>query len=116
MDRGFTKREIGVSQKAYKNLKKTLESEPQKEMEGTRGNERTQRQEEGEGEGGRMTIDKYQMEKLIKRIQQVEGENKKLAAKLEQNKKEVLEIREKNRTIYILWAKTTCNPETELTG
>ena len=80
MDRGFTKREIEVSQKAYKDLRRTLESETQKEMEVTRENERTQRQEEGEG--GRLTIDKYQMEKLIKKIQQVEGENKKTVCKI----------------------------------
>merc|ERR1712035_276569 len=72
MYRGFTKREVRVSQKANKNIKITLESEPQKEMEGTRGDERSQRQEEGEDEEERLTNDKYQMEKLIKRIQQVE--------------------------------------------
>ena len=112
---GFTKREIRVSQKANKNIKITIESEPQKEMEGTRGNERSQRQEEGEGEEERLTNDKYEMEKLIKRIQQVEREYQKLAAKLEQSKKEALENREKNRTIYVLWAESTCSPEVEMT-
>merc|ERR1712035_143652 len=115
MHHSFTKREMRVSQKANTHIKMTLESEPQKEMEGTREDERSQRQEEGEDEEERLTNDKYQMEKLIKRIQQVEREYKKLAAKLEQSKKEALESREKNRTTYVLWAESTCSPEIEMT-
>ena len=99
---GFTKREIGLSQKANRNIKKTLESKPQKEMEGTRENEKSQRQEEGEGDEGRLTNDKNQIEKLTKRIQQVERE---LAEKME-----------KNRTIYVIWAESTSRPEIKMTG
>merc|ERR1711980_54715 len=65
------------------------------------------------GMGG--MIDMGGMGGMIGMIQQVEREYQKLAAKLEQSKKEALENREKNRTIYVLWAESTCSPEVEMT-